>query len=391
MNNDLNEGDNSDEKHWSHIDYYWCTYEDDSQSKISGVWAQHQPHPKNAILIPASEINKTEIYPEEKFIQRLQLKTIDDLFRLANRYDTGTPKPLYRGQSNYSWNLATPLERDAPEFVIKETGLEIYEHQVMNDSQRRFHEFFPQLPDEKDYLSWLALLRHRGVPTRLLDVTRSLYIACYFAIRDARPGIDAALWIFTRDKIDSAFDRWCYRANKTWFRKSIATVAQYNEPIYWPFPKDTSERYTPPTIETLQCSFSPKRLDFTLTIDAAIRGFVDKPGVAVVEPFWLSRRMDFQQGAFLVPFNVRYDFEHNLLSYLNISKDETDERDVPTDEDELLNLWCHAKVIKLRIPANLHASLKVKLESMNIRDLTLFPDIDGALSHLTSLIPRQYK
>lgn len=223
--------------------------------------------------------------PEELYVQFLTLTSLEDLHRLTHLYDTATPKPFYRGQSNYSWKLATQLERNVPDFVLKDTGLERYELKIINDSQRRFHEFLPQLPDEGDYLSWLALLRHRGVPTRLLDVTRSFYIACYFAIRDAQPGIDAAVWIFSPMSINNSFSQWCSGANETWFRSSIFTIAVHNEPLSWPFPKKTHPQCLAPTLETLKDPQGSNNLNFVRTVDAAMRGYVDKPGVAIVEPF----------------------------------------------------------------------------------------------------------
>lgn len=380
----------TEEKHWSEVfDYFWCTYTDESKTRIAGVWHKDRPHPENAVLVCETEFNQIQKEPEEIYVQRFKLTSVDDLYRLAELFDSGSPKPLYRGQSNYEWNLATHLERDTPEFVIKETGLERYEHKIMSDAQQRFHEFFTQLPEENDYLSWLALLRHRGVPTRLLDVTRSLFIACYFALRDSKPETDAAIWIFSPLAINGSFSRWCYKCNSTWLRPSIFTVAEYNESLNWPFPKNPHSYYKPPTIEELKLPYGNYNLNYVLTIDAAMRGFVDKPGVAIVEPSWLSRRLDFQQGAFLVPFNVRYDFEHNLFTYLDMSKEETVEQDISKDTEELRKLWYKFKIIKLRIPVHLHAILKIKLATMNIRDLTLFPDLDGVLSHVSDIKPRK--
>ena len=69
-----------------------------------------------------------------------------------------------------------------------------------------------------------------------------------------------------------------------------------------------------------------------------MRGYINRPRVAMVEPFWLSRRNDFQQGAFLVPFNVRLSFEENIFFYLGMSEKETDERNVPEEREELINI-----------------------------------------------------
>lgn len=389
----------SNPKHWKRIRRYWCTFWDDSQTDIKTIQNEcdgEQPREGAVLLTEADERLKKMLSvkgipqrPEEIYVQYLTLEKDEDWLRLTNIFDSSNIKPLFRGQSNYAWNLMTPLDRDRPEFVVKESGLEVHEYDVLCQAQRRFHEFLNQLPDESDRLSWLALLRHRGVPTRLLDVTRSFFIACYFALRDAKPNVDAAVWIFSRTDIEHSFRDWGRNANETWLRPSPLTNGQYGEPIYFPFPKTLQKQYIVPTLENLKRLDGFCEFDFTLTLDAAMRGFVDKPGVAVAEPFWLSRRMDFQQGAFLIPFNVRYDFEYNLFTSQDMLRIETLERSLPTDRDELIDLWCHFKVIKLRIPSEFHGILKIKLETMNIRDLTLFPDIDGALSHLTALVPRE--
>ena len=388
----------SNPKHWKQIKHYWCTFWDDSKTAIRTMQDEsdgEQPH-KDAVLLPATDerlkrLNANDIpqRPEEIYVQYLTLAREDDWLRLTNIFDSSNIKPLFRGQSNYAWNLMTPLDRDRPEFVVKKSGLEVHEYDVLCQAQRRFHEFLTQLPDEDDRLSWLALLRHRGVPTRLLDVTRSFFIACYFALRDAEPRNDAVVWIFSREAIEGSFWNWGRNADETWLRKSPLTNGQYGDPIYWPFPKTLQKQYIVPTLENLKQPDGLRDFNFALTLDAAMRGFVEKPGVALAEPFWLSRRMDFQQGAFLIPFNVRYDFESNLFSSLGMLEIETSERNLPTDHDELVELWGRFKVVKLRIPSELHGILKIKLETMNIRDLTLFPDIDGALSHLTALVPRK--
>lgn len=64
-----------------------------------------------------------------------------------------------------------------------------------------------------------------------------------------------------------------------------------------------------------------------------------------------------------------------------------EERAVPIDQEELRSLWFNYKAIKLRIPASFQPFLRMKLDTMNIRDLTLFPDLEEALSQITALLP----
>lgn len=257
---------------------------------------------------------------------------------------------------------------------------------MISEAQRRLHHHVATLPDENDWFSWLALLRHHGVPTRLLDVTNSLFVACYFAVRDAVPGKDSAIWIVSRHHVNTSFSEWARRPDDTWLRSSPFGPFTHGE-YYWPMPKNLATHVEAPTLTSLKDELNG--LKFWPAVDAAIRGYVEKPGVAAVEPTWMSRRHEAQQGVFLVPFNVRNSFEGNLFSFLSMSEDLIDERPVPPDEDGMLRLWAHSKVIKLRVPASLHGILRVRLESMNIRELTLFPDAEGVFSHLTSLIPME--
>lgn len=307
---------------WTHDKYMWVVLEDDDPTKVKQMFADSpdSQYPKEAVKVIWKEPEWPEKTPEEENIQYLTMESMDDLFRLADQFDRSNWKPVYRGQSEYSWALETNLERQRPDFLIKEAGLERYELKVFTDAQRRFHEFFSELPDENDYLSWLALLRHRGTPTRLLDVTRSIFIACHFAIRNCKPNTDAALWIFSTMAIDRSFSEWNYNPREDWIRKTIYTVASYSDDVNFPYPKNIKSEWKAPDLEILR--ETENRLDYIKTVDAAMRGFINKPGVALVEPFWLTRRIDFQQGAFLLPFNVRYSFEENLLFYLNIEASE---------------------------------------------------------------------
>lgn len=64
----------------------------------------------------------------------------------------------------------------------------------MTAFRRRLHLFDSHTPPEDDALEWLALMQHHGAPTRLLDWTRSPYVAADFAM-DGDFSVNPAVWL----------------------------------------------------------------------------------------------------------------------------------------------------------------------------------------------------
>lgn len=96
---------------------------------------------------------------------------------------------VFRGHADAAWRLQTSLER---EFGTRDSDLE---QMMLWHFVRTAPRFFPShlIPDDNDAAAWLGLIQHYGGPTRLLDVTRSLYIAMFFAFET--PGDqDRAVW-----------------------------------------------------------------------------------------------------------------------------------------------------------------------------------------------------
>lgn len=87
---------------------------------------------------------------------------------------------VFRGQSDSKWDLSTTLER-----ASKKRGAAGTETLLIQAFKSRAHQFGLPVPTKGDHLEWLALMQHYGVPTRLLDWTRSPYVAAYFAAERA--------------------------------------------------------------------------------------------------------------------------------------------------------------------------------------------------------------
>jgi hypothetical protein len=148
----------------------------------------------------------------------VELGSLDDLVSLllarADRH------LIYRGHGRYDWNLVTTLTRrlrdlartggmdlDLLESYVVKPELEATVSEVEELLLRAFMDeadrlAIPSLPPNDDRLAWWELMQHHGAPTRLLDWTRSPFVALWFAIQDVTTNDreDGALWIFdTRD------------------------------------------------------------------------------------------------------------------------------------------------------------------------------------------------
>ena len=81
----------------------------------------------------------------------------------------------WRGHSRKSWNLHPSIYHK--NLAKNETNMAV---QFRNQARVRHRA----VPDIKDGTSWLFLMQHYGLPTRLLDWSDSPLIALYFSIKD---------------------------------------------------------------------------------------------------------------------------------------------------------------------------------------------------------------
>lgn len=248
--------------------------------------------------------------------------------KLYKRLETYLKKDkewAFRGQSSKAWPLRTAIERLRIQFRTNRNDLPEYELKLLREFRRRAHIYHPSPPKEDDHLEWLALLRHHGGPTRLLDFTFSPFIATYFALEGAEK--DSAVWAINL--------KWLRAQGKAVVIRNIA-----NGDTVWE------------NFRTLRDGTSFKEMFWS-----------DPPPrfVRAMTPMRLNERLTLQQGTLLCPGDLTASFEENL-KMANVKRN----------------------VHKIIISNNLRTEVLAKLRIMNIDSNTLFPSLDGFAQSLNT-------
>jgi hypothetical protein len=250
--------------------------------------------------------------------------TWDDLQMQLNTYfgQSYTASWAFRGVGKEEWGLQSSLERLGvdPSLIVKT------EQYLLDTFQRQVHHYISDPPHKDDYLEWLALMQHYRAPTRLLDMTKSPYVALFFAIEKRREdGGNCALW---------AIDlQWC----KEQARQQILS----NKPNLKIPPDESLGK--PETFSKVFFDNDDSQQPIKF--------------VAPLQPFRMNERLTIQQGLFLCPGDLRMSFEDNLLAF--------PQSDFPK--------YMH----KILIPNILREDILIMLNKMNINRASLFPGIEG--------------
>jgi FRG domain len=270
--------------------------------------------------------------------------TFDDAYKLLaflgdQQFRQG--RWIFRGQPKSAWPLQPTLERFSASLRDRPHFLEPY---ILSEFRRRAHHFISDTPNKDDMLDWLALMRHYGAPTRLLDFTKSPYVAAFFASADATAEASAAIWAVDGFAIKR------YAADLLNKGSMSAILKRYGE-----------KGFTDPTF-----SFSDPEVFKDL-----LGGGVPAHVVIPVEPFRTNERVLLQQGMFLCPLNLHLKFEQALKNVVRRAK-----------EDAAFTTHC---LYKISIGPNAHPKVLRELHRMNISYATLLPGLEGLAQSLSTV------
>lgn len=105
---------------------------------------------------------------------------------------------IYRGVRSAEYELVPVIGR--PGIGNKgKAHSEKDEARLINNFKRWARPHLTDVGMPETELEWLALAQHHGLPTRLLDWTKNLLFATYFAVEDAPKNQDAAIYAFQPD------------------------------------------------------------------------------------------------------------------------------------------------------------------------------------------------
>jgi hypothetical protein len=136
-------------------------------------------------------------------IAPIPIRSIGEMIELLMKEDAHRGRILwYRGQSSAGWDLAPTIWRE-----YKPIDERNFAHRFRSRAAIRMAD----APEYNNLAHWIALMRHYGLPTRLLDWSRSPLIALYFALEylleDARASPqDSVVWVLNPHRMNELED-----------------------------------------------------------------------------------------------------------------------------------------------------------------------------------------
>ena len=264
---------------------------------------------------------------QEVNVEEVEIERWEGFLSKVSQLDSLPEEFVYRGQKDSSWSLQPSLARICDCFSnAMENEIRMHAVFMGRSTTLLSPNIFGELIRHYNILQWWAQMRHHGAPTRILDWTKSPFVAAYFACESGCKS--GAVWCLNRTK----------------FHRYMCNTPEYREFVNYLGSKASIEDRN--------------------TMEGMLYG-EDLPHlVTFADTNLLTDRMERQQG---------------LFSYSNLPH-----------IDHADGLRNHPGVLtKLVIPDGISSDLKREfmhqLRLMNINGFSLFPDLDGIGRYCTEL------
>ena len=114
-------------------------------------------------------------------MKRIAVNSWDELVKTLEALDGWA----FRGERAPDWDLFSSLSRRLMQYAPDENLWRPREERAMRIFRRKAHNYLGDPRVTEDDLRTLAMMQHHGAPTRLLDFTKSPYVATFFALEGA--------------------------------------------------------------------------------------------------------------------------------------------------------------------------------------------------------------
>jgi hypothetical protein len=263
---------------------------------------------------------------------------------------------VFRGLKNRCYKLQPTIEREAKgKKDLEWPSLEEFVSAEFK-ARARMHLSPLLIPDET--FSWLALMQHYAIPTRLLDFTYSPFVALYFAIRNGheyaggpKGRTHVRLWAVDAAAVNDRFRQVAQVARVQRRKKEKGARRRVAIPLDPDTYASQRERITESTgVHEL--------IDKSLSATPRQRAALGRSGcVCAASPPIFNPRLVSQQGVFLLNCAEYLGFQDSLKTMMEPCKNE----------------WC----MTFDIPVHLIPEIESRLFQMNIHEQALFTDIEG--------------
>jgi hypothetical protein len=134
-----------------------------------------------------------------------------EFIQVAEQLNVGSiaqPEYVYRGQPRPEWSLMPTLPREAAEVGLNAAQTLEIESVALDLFKKQAHLWLDSntWTATTQILEWWTLMQHHSAPTRMLDWTKSPYVAAYFATEQEFEE-DGTIWIVHAPTIRDAMKR----------------------------------------------------------------------------------------------------------------------------------------------------------------------------------------